>query len=67
MAAAALDGSYFKDFAVIEKEGNAETPFEIGGKIVVSTDFSKVREIRVEMKDFTDKESIRILKSYASK
>jgi hypothetical protein len=46
VAAAALDGSFFKDFAAIEREGNAEIPFEIRGKIDVSTDFSKVREIR---------------------
>jgi hypothetical protein len=67
VAAAALDGSYFRDFAVIEKEGNAEGPFEIKGRIVVSTDFSKVREIQVGMKDFTVRKNTQFLKSHASK
>lgn len=67
VAAAALDGSYFQDFAVIEKESNGENPFEIKGKIVVSADFSKVREIQVGMKDFTVRENIQFLKSRASK
>jgi hypothetical protein len=67
VAAAALDGAYFKDFAVIEKEGNAESPFEIKGKIVVSTDYSKVREIQVGMKDFTVRDYVQPLKSHPSK
>lgn len=67
VAAAALNGSYFKDFAVIEKEGNAEIPFEIGGKIVVSSDFSKVREIRIEMKDFTTAEKVQVPHSHPTK
>jgi hypothetical protein len=67
VAAAALDGPSFKDFAVIEKEGIAESPFEIKGKIVVSADFSKVREIQVGMEDFTVRENIQFLKSHASK
>jgi hypothetical protein len=67
VAAAALDGSYFKDFAVIEKESNTDAPFEIKGKIVVSTDFSKVREIQVGMKDFTVRDDIQPLKSHPSK
>jgi hypothetical protein len=67
VAAAALDGSYFKDFAVIEKESNADTPFEIKGKIVVSTDFSKVREIQVGMSDFTVRDYVQPLKSHPSK
>jgi len=62
-----LDGSYFKDFAVIEKESNADTPFEIKGKIVVSTDFSKVREIQVGMSDFTVRDYVQPLKSHPSK
>jgi hypothetical protein len=61
VAAAALDGSYFEGFVVIEKEANAEGPFAIKGKIVVSTDFSKVREIQVEMKDFTIREKVQFL------
>jgi len=67
VAAAALDGPYFTDFAVIEKEGNAEGPFEIKGKVVVSTDFSKVREIQVGMKDFTVRDDIQFLKSNPSR
>jgi hypothetical protein len=67
VAAAALDGSCFKEFAVIEKEGNTERPFEIKGKIDVSTDFSKVREIQVRMKDFTVWENNQFMKSHASK
>jgi hypothetical protein len=67
VAAAALDGSYFRDFAVIEKEGNIDAPFEIKGKIVVSTDFSKVREIQVGMKDFTVRDDAQPLKSHPSK
>jgi hypothetical protein len=67
VAAAALDGPYFKDFAVIEKKGNTGDPFEIKGKIAVSTDFSKVREIQVGMKDFTVRENIQFMKSRASK
>ena len=66
VAAAALDGSYFKDFAVIEKEGNAETPLEIIGRIAVSTDFSKVREIQVGMKDFTTLEKAQLLNGHPS-
>jgi hypothetical protein len=58
VAAAALDGSYFEGFVVIGKEANAESPFAIKGKIIVSTDFSKVREIQVGMKDFTIQEKL---------
>jgi hypothetical protein len=67
VAAAALDASYFEDFVVIEKEANAENPFELKGKILVSTDFSKVRDIQVGMKDFTVQENVQFLKSHASK
>jgi hypothetical protein len=67
VAAAALDGSYFKDFGVIENEGNAESPFENKGKIVVSTDFSKVREIQVGMKDFAIREKVQFLNAHPSK
>jgi hypothetical protein len=67
VAAAALDGSYFKDFAVVEKEGNAENLFSVTGKVVVSTDFSKVREIPIGMKDFTVRDNIEFLKGFPSK
>jgi hypothetical protein len=64
VAAAALDGSFFKDFVVIQKEANAENPFELKGKVLVSTDFSKVREIRVGMKDFAIREEILFLNAH---
>lgn len=44
-----------------------KAPFEIKGKVVVSTDFSKVREIQMGMKDFTVRENIQFSKSHASK
>ena len=67
VAAAAVDSSFFHDFAVVEKEGNAESPFKLEGEVDVSTDFSKVRKIRVVMKDFTVRDDIRSLKSHPSK
>jgi len=66
VAAAALDDSFFKEFVVIEKELNAKSPFEIVGKVVVSTDFSKVREIQVGMKDFTIRDNAQFLKRQLS-
>jgi len=67
VAAAALDASYFKDFAVIEKEDTAESPFDLGGKVTVSTDFSHSRTIQVAMKDFVIREDIQFLKGHPSK
>lgn len=58
---------YFKDFAVIERESNTETPFEISGKVFVSTDFSKVREIQVGMKDLTVGENLQFMNGHPSK
>jgi hypothetical protein len=56
VAAAAVDASFFNDFAVLEKDGSSETPFEIKGEVIVSGDFSKFRRIQVKMKDFTIKQ-----------
>jgi hypothetical protein len=67
VAAAAVDSSFFQDFAVVEKDENAERPFELAGEVDVSTDFSKVRNIQVVMKDFTVRKGIRSLKSHSSK
>ena len=67
VAAAALDASFFKDFAVIEKEDAADSPFELAGKVVVSTDFSHSRAIQVAMKDFVIREDVQFLKSHPSK
>jgi hypothetical protein len=67
VAAAALDASFFEDFAVIEKEDRAESPFELSGKIVVSADFSHSRTIQVAMKDFVIREDVQFLKSHPSK
>jgi hypothetical protein len=55
VAAAAVDASFFKEFVLIEKDESSENPFEVKGEVIVSTDFSEVRRIRVEMKDFTTK------------
>ena len=55
VAAAALDASFFKNFVVIEKDDSSESPFEIKGEFLVSSDFSNVRKIQVEMRDFTVK------------
>jgi len=67
VAAAALDASFFKDFAVIEKDGGAESPFELKGGVVISTDFSRTRTIQVAMKDFGIREDLQFLKSSPSK
>jgi len=67
VAAAAVDSSFFQDFAVVEKEGKAESPFELAGEVDVSADFSKVRKIQVVMKDFAVRQDIRSLKSHSSK
>ena len=67
VAAAALDDSFFKEFVVIEKEPNAKGPFEIVGKVAVSTDFSKAREIQVGMEDFTIRDNAQFLKGHISK
>jgi hypothetical protein len=66
VAAAALDDSFFKEFVVIEKEGNSGNPFEVIGKIVVTDDFSKVREIQVGMKDVTIRDNTQFLKGRLS-
>jgi hypothetical protein len=67
VAAASLDTSFFKDFAVIEKEDLADSPFELSGKVVVSADFSHSRTIQVAMKDFVIREDVQFLKSHPSK
>ena|ERR1700735_2123950 len=46
VAAAALNGSYFKDFAVIERESEAETPFEIRGRSLCPRIFQKCEKSR---------------------
>jgi hypothetical protein len=46
VAAAALNGSYFKDFAVIERESEAETPFEIRGRSLCPRIFLKCEKSR---------------------
>jgi len=66
VAAAAIDSSFFRDFAVIEKEGNAESPFTLTGEVDVSTDFSKMRQIHVGMKDFTFRKDVQLSKSRPS-
>jgi hypothetical protein len=67
VAAASLDVSFFKDFAVIEKEDIADSPFDLEGKVVVSIDFSHSRTIQVAMKDFVIREDVQFLKSHPSK
>lgn len=69
VAAAALDASYFKDFAVIEKEDIADSPFDLRGKVFVSPDFnfSHSRTIQVAMKDFVIREDVQFRKSHTSK
>jgi hypothetical protein len=59
VAAAAVDPSFFKDFAVIEEEQKPERPFNLAGEVDVSLDFSKVRKIQVGMKDFAVREAAR--------
>ena len=66
VAAAAIDPSFFQNFAVIEKAGNAESAFGLAGEVDVSTDFSKVRKIQVAMKDFTVRKDIRPMKNRSS-
>jgi hypothetical protein len=51
VAAAALDGSFFKDFVVLEKQASGGSAFELKGKIIVSTDFTRTRTIPVGNKD----------------
>lgn len=67
VAAAAVDTSFFKNFAVIEKERSAENPFNLVGEVDVSADFSKVRKIPVAMKNFVVRESPQPLRNRPSK
>lgn len=53
VGAAALDASFFRDFALIEKQANPDLPFKIQGEIDVSKDFSNGRKIRLAMSDFS--------------
>jgi hypothetical protein len=56
VVAAAVDASFFEDFLVVEKDESLGNPFGIQGEVIVSKDFSNVRRIRIEQKDFTIKE-----------
>jgi hypothetical protein len=53
VGAAGLDSDYFKNFLTIEKEKNAELPFEIKGEVSVTKDFAHERSIPVRTEDFT--------------
>lgn len=53
VASAALDASFFRHFALLEKEPDADRPFAITGEIDVSTDFASARKIQVTTKDFS--------------
>jgi hypothetical protein len=57
VATAAVDASFFKDFAVLEKDEKSEDELEVNGEIDVSQDFSAYRKIQVKMKDFRLKQS----------
>jgi hypothetical protein len=53
VAAAAVDASFFDDFMTIEKDESLGIPFGIQGEVVVSKDFSNMRRIKLEQKNFT--------------
>jgi hypothetical protein len=54
VGAAALDANFFRRFVVVEEEKDAPTemPFALEGEVIVTTDFSVQRTIRLSTKDF---------------
>jgi hypothetical protein len=67
VAAAAVDGSFFNNFLVLEREERPETPFDVKGEISVSSDFSMVRRIQLRIKDFTMKQAAPLYQSQRAK
>ena len=54
VGSAALDANFFRHFVVVEaeKDAPAEVPFALEGEVIVTTDFSAERTIRLSTKDF---------------
>jgi hypothetical protein len=54
---AAAGADFLQDFMVIEKEPgtSSDSPFDLCGEVVVTSDFKHERHIKLAMKDFTTK------------
>lgn len=57
VGAAAMDPDFLRDLIVVEMEKDAPSnmPFDLQGEIIVTSDFSSERRIKLSMKDFATK------------
>lgn len=57
VGAAALDPDFLRDFMVVEVEKDApsDEPFDLQGEVIVTSDFTTERRIKLSMKDFATK------------
>jgi hypothetical protein len=57
VGAAAMDAEFLRDFIVVEVEKDAppDMPLDLQGEVIVTSDFSSERRIKLSMKDFAIK------------
>jgi len=57
VGAAAMDPDFLQDFIVVqvEKDAPSDMPFDLKGEVIVTSDFSSEKRIKLSMKDFAVK------------